>query len=70
MFLDTELSVARRRGIERDAAVLGGQAAVEELYDARYHAAARIYLAAVDPRARATIVVDNTELAMPRIKRS
>ncbi len=69
-FLDTELSVARRRGIERDAAALGGRAAVEELYDARYHAAARIYLAAVDPRARATIVVDNTDLARPRIKRS
>ncbi len=69
IFLETDLSTARRRGVERDAAALGGEEATEALYDARYHAAARIYLAAVDPVARATIVVDNNELAVPRITR-
>jgi len=69
VFLDTDLNVARRRGLRRDSAALGGGTAAAELYDARYHAAARLYLAAVDPAARADIVVDNNDLVAPRIVR-
>jgi hypothetical protein len=35
---------------------------------ARYHAAARRYLAAVDPAARATLIVENTDLEHPRLR--
>jgi uridine kinase len=69
VFLHTDLSVARERGLRRDSAALGGETAAAELYDARYHAAARLYLAAVDPVTRADIVVDNNDLAAPRIVR-
>lgn len=67
IFVDTDLSVARGRGLDRDADQLGGLADAERLYESRYHAAARLYLAAVNPAARATIVVDNNDLARPRI---
>jgi uridine kinase len=50
IFIDTDLAVARRRGTARDVRQLGGLAKAEHMYDVRYHAAARRYLAAVDPQ--------------------
>ena len=68
IFIDTDLAVARHRGTHRDARQLGGLAKAEHMYDVRYHAAARRYLAAVDPAARATLVVENTDLRNPRLR--
>jgi uridine kinase len=68
IFIDTDLAVARHRGIRRDAHQLGGLARAEHMYDVRYHAAARRYLSAVDPRAQATLIVENTTLEHPRLR--
>jgi uridine kinase len=68
IFVDARLSVARERGTRRDAAQLGGLAKAEQLYDSRYHAAARLYLAAVDPGHRATLVIDNNDFANPELR--
>jgi uridine kinase len=68
VYLDTRLGVARRRGTHRDAAQLGGLANAGAIYDARYHAAARCYIATVDPIHHATIVIDNNDLANPQLK--
>jgi uridine kinase len=68
IFIDTDLAVARHRGTARDARQLGGLAKAEHMYDVRYHAAARRYLAAVDPAGRATLVVENTDLDSPRLR--
>ena len=57
VFVDTPMDVARARGIARDAEALGGPEAAGRAFDQRYHAACRIYLDEVDPRARATRVL-------------
>jgi hypothetical protein len=68
ILIDTDLAVARHRGTARDARRLGGLAKAESMYDVRYHAAARRYLAAVDPAGRATLIVENTDLEYPRLR--
>jgi uridine kinase len=70
IFLDTSLDVARSRGVSRDAAQFGGQVQAEQLYAARYHAACLLYLDVVRPADRATLVIDNNDLARPRVLRA
>ena len=59
VWVDTPLKVARRRGVERDGDALGGPEAAERLFAKRYHAAAQIYIDAVAPAERATVVFGN-----------
>src|SRR5215218_2007642 len=54
------------RGIARDAAMEGAEEATR-LHRDRYHASELLYLAEVDARARADMVVDNRDFAAPRI---
>lgn len=59
IFVDTDFDTARARGIERDAEHLGGRERADEAFHLRYHAASRIYVDDVNPKTRATFVVDN-----------
>jgi uridine kinase len=59
IWVDTPLKVARRRGVDRDGALLGGAEAAECLFVKRYHAAAQLYIDAVAPAGRATVVFGN-----------
>ncbi|WP_037149060.1 hypothetical protein [Rhodococcoides fascians] len=61
VFIDTPMDVARARGVVRDANALGGEAAAGMAFDQRYHAACRIYLDEVEPRARATRVLPSID---------
>jgi uridine kinase len=56
-----------KRGVARDAPLLGGEAAAKTAYEARYHAAARLYINAVHPAETATVVVDNDNVENPRL---
>ncbi|GAA3524745.1 uridine kinase [Aeromicrobium flavum] len=67
--LHVDLEVAQARGVERDAAALGGAVAATRAYEERYLAACRLYVAEQDPAPRASIVVDNTVLEAPRLLR-
>jgi uridine kinase len=69
IFLSTSIAAAQSRGIARDAARMGGADAARANYDARYMAACRIYLAEEDPVNRASIVIDNEDVAAPRVLR-
>jgi uridine kinase len=69
IYLDVAFEVALARGVARDAAAFGGRDAATEAFTRRYHAAGNRYLAEVDPRRRASIVVDNNDLARPRLVR-
>lgn len=69
VWLDAPLDVATARGVSRDAAALGGTAAAESTYLARYMAACRIYLDEETPRDRASIVIEHTDPAAPLIMR-
>lgn len=57
VFVDTPMDLARARGIARDAHALGGDIAAGTAFDQRYHAACRMYLDQVDPRAQASRVL-------------
>jgi uridine kinase len=68
VWVETSFSLARRRGTARDAASLGGQEQTERLFDARYHAACRLYVNAVHPAERATVIVENNDLTNPGLE--
>jgi uridine kinase len=69
VYVDTDPVVARARARQRDAALFGSPEAVEEMYATRYHPACALYAAAVDPVARATVVLGNDDLAHPELRR-
>jgi uridine kinase len=66
IYLDAEDTVARARGIARDANALGRSAAAAAAYDTRYLAACRIYRDEEHPESRASILIDNTDPHRPR----
>lgn len=66
IWLDIDPALSLTRGVDRDTD-LEGRAEAESLHRDRYGAAERIYLAEVDPVARADVVIDNTDFAAPRI---
>lgn len=68
IFVNTSFEISLLRGITRDAALLGGEKQARAAYQARYHAAARLYIDAVHPADSATIVFDNDDLDRPRIR--
>ncbi len=66
IYLDATMERAQARGIERGTvAALGGIDRAVAVYEARYMAACRIYLAEQSPRARASIVIDNDDPTHP-----
>jgi uridine kinase len=69
VFVDTGFDVALARGRRRDAAAFGGAEPAERAFRQRYHPASRRYLAEVDPRARATVVLGNDDLDRPVLHR-
>jgi uridine kinase len=68
IWLEVRPEVALARFLARDAD-REGRAEAERLHRARYDVAERLYLAEVDPVARADVVVDNTDLAAPVVLR-
>lgn len=54
------------RGIARDSAAEGAKETAR-LHRDRYHAAEMIYLAEVDPRSLADLIIDNRDFKRPRI---
>lgn len=69
VWLEVTFAVAVTRAVRRDASAIGTPDVVRAAYRDRYHAACRIYLTEREPRGSATHVVDNTDLAEPRLVR-
>ena len=67
VFVDTPMHIARARGMVRDADALGGADAAGLAFDQRYHAACRIYLDEVEPRARATRVLPSIDSLLSKV---
>ena len=65
--IDEELSV--RRGIKRDAAMMGGADEAERLHRDRYLVSERLYASEVDPRSLVDVIIDNTDFDHPRLIR-
>lgn len=66
IWLEVDPQVALRRGIARDSAAEGTEEAARVHRD-RYHVAEAIYIAEVQPRALADVIVDNGDFARPCI---
>jgi uridine kinase len=66
IWLDVDPDTALSRGIARDSAAEGADEAARVHRD-RYHAAAAIYLAKVDPKSLADVIIDNRDFERPRI---
>jgi uridine kinase len=62
-----ELSV--RRGMERDAEMIGDRTEAEALHRDRYLAGEQLYIREVDPKSFVEVIVDNTDFERPRIVR-
>jgi uridine kinase len=65
--IESELSV--RRGVERDATMVGDAADAEALHRDRYLVGELLYIHEVDPRSFVEVIVDNTDLARPQLVR-
>lgn len=66
IYIDTSAETCRRRGLKRDMGRLGVQA--ERLYRERYGPAELIYRTGFDPAAAADALVNNNNLAEPKLK--
>ena len=69
IWLDVSPDVAVARGVDRDSA-LTGRSEAERLLRDRYLSSEQIYIAEVDPVAKADVVVDNTDFSKPIVTRS
>jgi uridine kinase len=68
VYLDAPFADARVRGVARDAPLLGSRGKAERLFRTRYHAAQQRYLAEVDPRGRADLVIDHADVTAPVVR--
>lgn len=66
IWLDVDAGTALRRGIDRDRAA-EGEAEAARVHRDRYHVAEAIYLAEVDPLAKADVIIDNRDFTRPVI---
>lgn len=69
VYLETSFPRAAERAAQRDAKLFGSEVAARAAYATRYHAACRLYLNDVAPQRMATVVVDNNDIARPRLLR-
>lgn len=66
IWLDVDPETALRRGVARDSDAEGSVEAAR-LHGDRYQAAEMIYLAEVDPKSLADVIIDNRDFKRPRI---
>lgn len=66
IWLDVDFELSVERGVARDSD-MEGRVEAENLHRNRYGAAERIYMAEVDPKKIADLVVDNRDFSSPRV---
>ena len=65
IFVDIPQELSMERGVSRDVGVLGDGVEVRRLYEERYLPGEALYMERVNPRAKANIIVDNTDPSEP-----
>ena len=65
IFVDISQDLSMERGVARDTGVLGDAANVRKLYEERYLPGEALYMERVNPRAKANVIVDNTDPSEP-----
>ena len=69
VWIDIEPELSVRRGVERDAEMVGDRTEAEALHRDRYLAGEQLYIHEVDPKSFVEVIVDNTDFERPRIVR-
>lgn len=67
IFVKTSERAAEARGVQRDRALLGGEAAARRLYAQRYGPAYDLYVAACAPEATADVLIVNEDVRAPEL---
>lgn len=70
IYLSTDFETAMKRGVARDAKLLGGIENAKLKYCQRYHAASRLYIEENNPEQVADIVIDNSDFNDLLLKKS
>ncbi len=65
IWLDIPEELSVERGVARDTEMEGGAEAAERLHRERYLASELIYIAEVNPRSKADVIIDNRDVARP-----
>ena len=69
ILVDIDPAIARSRALARDTGVIGEADVVERKYKVRYDPAWQIYEELEHPASKADIVIDNSEIACPRLRK-
>ncbi|HEY1737469.1 MAG TPA: uridine kinase [Acidimicrobiia bacterium] len=69
VWLDVDAELSVKRAIARDAKMVGGARAAEDVQRNRYLASELIYIDECDPRHHADVVIDNSQLDDPKVER-
>ncbi len=67
VFVNVPFEVALQRAMSRDRSLLGSPEAVQLRYLQRYIPGQRLYIQTVHPQERADVIVENNDLAHPRL---
>lgn len=67
LFLDLDFETVLQRGADRDQSWAGSWEAAAELYRSRYIPSEQLYVAEVNPKALADLVIDQRDFEHPRV---
>jgi len=68
IWIEVTEAVPRERGVARDTELEGYDEAVR-LHDTRYRLGEQLYIDEVQPQRRADVVIDNTDIDAPRVRK-
>ncbi|RWS45027.1 hypothetical protein EKA14_04430 [Bacillus mycoides] len=67
IFVDTDFEIARKRGAKRETEAFGSYEKAEKMFLNRYHAACKMYIDEHNPKERADVVFQNSDLENPEV---
>ena len=67
IFVDTDFEIARKRGAKREMEFFGNHEEAEKMFLNRYHAACKMYIDEHNPKERADVVFQNSDLENPEV---
>ena len=68
MFVQADFAVTMQRAEQRDVALFGDVEEVRRRYRERYVPGQQLYLSVAQPERWASVLIDNNDPAMPRIR--
>ncbi|MDA1776576.1 hypothetical protein PDL16_05610 [Bacillus cereus group sp. BY9-3LC] len=67
IFVDTDFEIARKRGAKRETDAFGSYEEAEKMFLNRYHEACKMYIDKHNPKERADVIFQNSDLGNPEV---